>query len=251
MLKRGVEMFTTAKAGAALILFLIFMAITPATHAVTVGGTIGSDTTWTGDEKIEITSDIFISATGHLRVEAGAAAYFPAGMGMVIEGQLTTSGTAGNRVVFTSSADTLYGSPSPGGWIGISFQNTGTGSLRGSDIRFANNCLTITVTSPELKDCTITNFLGTGVNINATGAIVPITPLIDSCIIGQAQYTLRGTGKGIYAYGKVELTVANSVVHDCLIGLEFYSSTSNVPRFELVDCTIRDNSARGIYTHPG
>jgi hypothetical protein len=244
-------MFVGTKAAAAFMIWMVAAAAAPTAHAVLIGGTIDSDTTWTGAEKIIVTSDVFISATGHVHVEAGAAVYFLAGTGLIVEGELTTGGTGSDRVLFTSSADTALGSPSAGGWTGISFQNTGTGVLQGSDVRYANNCLVITVTSPVLRNCTIANFLSSGVNINAAGAIVPITPLIDSCVIGQSLYTLRGTSKGMYAYGRVDLTVSNSVVHDCLIGLEFYSTTSNVPQFELIDCTIRDNSARGIYTHPG
>ena len=236
--------------GITVALFGAIMNIAPA-GAITVGGNIESDTTWTAAEEITVTSDILITVTGHLTIEAGTAVHFTPGIGMTVEGQLTASGANDNRIVFTSTADTLYGSPAAGNWTGISFQNTGTGTLYGCDVRYATNGIAITVTSPLVKACTITNFLSSGVNISAGAAIVRITPLIDSCIIGQSLTGLRGTGKGLYAYVKADLTITNSVIHDCLFGLEFYSATSNVPGFEITDCTIIGNAARGIYTHPG
>ncbi len=241
----------SAKAGAAVSLLFLVICIGPVSGAVIVGGNIDSDTTWTADETIVVGSDVTITATGHLTIQPGAAVYFIPGTGMIVEGQLTADGAGGNHILFTAISDTAGGSPSAASWQGISFQETGSGSLHGCDIRYPNTCVQITGASPEFIDCNLTNFLSAGISIDDGGALSPITPTVVNCTIGQNNPTLLGTGKGIYVFGKVDIVITNSVIHDCLFGLEFYSSAARVPDFQITNSNIRSNAARGIYTHPG
>lgn len=239
------------KTSAAILFLISFFCFCPASGAVTVGGIIDSDTSWTAAETIIVASDVTIALGGHLTIQPGAVIRFIPGTGIIVEGQLTADGLSGNRILFTAMADTTGGSPSVGSWQGVSFLEYSSGVLRGSDLRYANSCVQISGASPEVDDCTITNFLSTGVYIDVGSAIVPLSPTVANCTIGQTKTSLKGTGKGIYVYGRVNLTVTGSVIADCLYGLEFYSSASSVPTFQITDCTIRGNAARGIYTHPG
>jgi len=233
-------------------LVLSFLAFgQPLSATIKISGTISGDTTWTSADTINVIGNVDITSSGQLTIQAGAIILFDAGTGLYVDGRLTGDGESGDRIVFTSSADTPGGSPLAGSWYGVNFLTGSDGLLRNCDLRYATNCVYIYRSSPELDSCVIEGFLGAGINIDGYTSNPPIAPVIGGCVIGQNDPGLRGTGNGIFAQRKVDLTVSGCTIRNCRIGMEFYANISLAPHFQVSNCTISNHALHGIYTHAG
>jgi len=237
------------------ILLIAVMAVAcaapPLGATVEVSGSILNDTTWTSAETIRAIGDVFIADAVRLTIEPGTIVHCIPGVGLTVAGELEADAGAGSRIIFTSSADTVNGSPVGGGWTGISFQEQSVGTLRNCDIRYANYGINIIQASPAIVGCVIQNFLSVGITFDGSISNPPTPLLVDSCIIEQTVPDLRGTAKAVFAYRKAGLTVTNSRLANCYYGLELYGASGLSPVFEIVDCDILDNEMNGIYTHTG
>ncbi len=151
---------------------------------VNVTSDISSPTTWTAGNVYVIQN--YISVTSTLTIQPGTVIKLDAGRLRVDgSGKILATGTAANRIVFTSLFDDTYcgdtngdGSattPTKGDWISI-YLNGGTGNtFKYCDFLYAgkndgayNNCVYISVagTSFEFDNCTFANTLS-GSNSNA------------------------------------------------------------------------------------
>lgn len=83
-----------------------------------ISGAISSDTTWSAGTVIA--DSVYVPAGRTLTIQPGAIIKFNANKSLVIAGTLNANGAAANRITFTMNS----GSPVPGGWYGIQFQNT-------------------------------------------------------------------------------------------------------------------------------
>jgi len=88
--------------------------------AVTVGGTLSSDTVWTND-RIYVANNVIVDTGVTLTIQPGTLVKFNPGRAMVVKGTLIADGTPGSPIRFTSAAD----NPVPGDWGGMYSGNEG------------------------------------------------------------------------------------------------------------------------------
>lgn len=88
--------------------------------AVTVGGTLASDTTWTND-RIYIANNVTVDTGVTLTIQPGTVIKFNTGKALVVKGTLIADGTLTQPIQFTSNA----ASPAPGDWGATYNGNTG------------------------------------------------------------------------------------------------------------------------------
>jgi urease beta subunit len=89
-----------------------------ASFGQTISGSIASDTTWTAGTVIA--DSVYVPAGKTLTVSPGTAVKFNPGKSLVVAGALVANGTSGSPITFSVNS----GSPAPGSWNGIEFQNT-------------------------------------------------------------------------------------------------------------------------------
>ena len=221
----------------------------PSSATVEISGTIAGDTTWTNTDTIIVTGDVTVTGSATLTIDAGTIVLFNPETGLYIQGQLTAEGNSGNRILFTSSADTADGSPVAGEWKWVKFEANSDGILRNCDLRYADTCVYIDRSSPELDRCVIEDFSSRGIYVDGSSSNPPITPVIEHCVIGQNDLNLQGTGVGIYVYQRVNVTISGCEVSNCRYGMEFFGNGTLAPHFQVTGCEIRDHASRGVYTH--
>ena len=192
-----------------------------------------------------------VAAAGRLSIQPGTVIRFYSGTGLYVDGQLTADGQMADRIVFTSSADTVDGTPEAGGWNGVMFRQNAGGVLRNCDLRYGTKTVNIYKSSPTVDRCIIEDFDSVGIHINGYNSDTPITPLIENCRIGQHETNLRGTATGIYVHYLVDVVISNCAVSACNLGMDFEAYKLQAPHFQVTDCQISDHTASGIYAHAG
>ncbi len=113
----------------------IVLAIAPVqAHAVTlVSGTQSGTWTLAGSPYI-VTGSVTVSSS--LTIETGVWVRVRPGLNIAVFGTLATQGTVAQRVVITCDADTVGGSPTPGGWTGLLAENGSTLLIEETEIRY-------------------------------------------------------------------------------------------------------------------
>jgi len=148
-----------------------------------------------------------------LTIAPGTVVKFASGAGLQIgngtsKGALVAQGTASNRITFTRSATS-------GTWGSVSFQagtvNTTT-DLENVDIQYSTG-VTITSSSPTIRNSTITNVIGYGLNLSSANPIIDTVTITNNgtygiylnssspTITGGSLTNLNATGSGIYGSG--------------------------------------------------
>jgi parallel beta-helix repeat protein len=84
----------------------------------TISGSIQNDTTWTIGTVIA--DSVYIPSGKTLTIAPGTIVKFNSGKSLVIAGKLVADGTLADQITFTANS----GSPAPGSWNSIEFQNT-------------------------------------------------------------------------------------------------------------------------------
>lgn len=109
------------------------LSLPSAAPALTACGAITTDTTWTiADSPVSVTCTVVVYPGVTLRVDPGVTVQTTPGAGITIRGRLTSAGTSGSHVVFTSASAPTF-------WNGIAVENLNGGSagLDFTDIRYA------------------------------------------------------------------------------------------------------------------
>jgi len=218
---------------------------------VEISGSVASDTIWSNADTILVVGVVNVTAMGRLTVQAGTVVQFVPGTGLVVYGELTAVGNDGNRIVFTSRADTLLGSPLAGAWNGLSFQSLSAGILDYCDVHYATNGICTYGPTAEFRHCSVENFTGRGLYVVGTLSSSPITILIDHCVIRQNQPGTQGTATGIFVFRAADVTISSSEIINCKYGIDFYGYGVYRPRFQVTSCALRDHASYGIYVHSG
>jgi hypothetical protein len=101
-----------------------------------------------------------VPSDGVLIIEAGSSVYVTPGIYLYVYGEMIADGVEANRISFTSSSDTVDGSPSASDWEGIYFNSNSTGLLDNCDIEYANKgvyvsntSVDVTVDSSDISHC--------------------------------------------------------------------------------------------------
>ncbi len=236
---------------ALILTFSFFVCAQTPSAAVDVGGTITTDTTWTGIDTIIVTDAVIVADSVRLTIQAGAIIMFSPATALFVQGELIADGEGTNRILFTSSADTAGGSPAAGEWKGVKFELNSDGILSHCDLRYADSCIAIYESSPEFFGCLVEDFSVGGFYMDGYSDSLPITPLIENCVIRQRDASLVGTGTGIFVYRSVDITLSGCRVGNCFYGLDFAGRQTIVPHFQVTGCEIHDHASRGIYAHAG
>ncbi len=218
---------------------------------VEVSGLIANDTTWTSTDTIIVTDHVTVADTACLSIQPGTVILFNPGRALRIHGQLTANGEVNNRTMFTSSADTIGGSPYAGKWLGVTFYSGSAGTLKHCNLRYAFQSVYDFQAVLELSSCVIENFSSSGIYIDGYNANPPTSVTIEHCIIRQDDMVSPGIGTGIYEFRSIDLTISRCEVSNCVYGIEFVGSGTYRPYFRVDSCEIRGHAKYGIYVHSG
>ena len=219
---------------AVLFALVSFFIALPSLEAQTVSGTITSDTSWT--TAVEVTGSVTILSGKTLTIQPGVVVSFDPGTALFVAGKILAGGTSGSPITFTSHA----GSPLPGDWNGIEFQNTanvgsvfsycvvqyagggtdaagifyitGAYSINISNCTFqrnANNGINTRASSPRISSSTFNHNAGFGVYSDLLSNFI-----IDSCTV--TNNTVGGIRVSVNASSA---QITNSVVDTNGIGI--------------------------------
>ncbi|MEW5924294.1 MAG: right-handed parallel beta-helix repeat-containing protein [Candidatus Zixiibacteriota bacterium] len=209
---------------------------------------ITGDTVWTNTDIIEIVDSVVVTSTGHLTIEPGAIILFDLMSKMNIYGQLAATGDETNRIVFTTVADTINGSPGSSNiWYGMGAWEGGRLMMSYCDVRYALTAVSLSRSEGDFDNCVIENFMGHGFLIDGIDADPQIDVSINGCRIIQSNPSMKKTGTGIYALRSVNLSVAHSEISDCRLGINIYSFNTSSPHYSFVRSEISRHYADGIY----
>ncbi len=216
---------------------------------IDVQGPILNDTTWTDQDTIRIINSVIVPDSVQLTIEPGAC--IAGGLFKTIEvhGRLVAQGQENSKIVFTSSADTLGGSPATRVWRGIYYKQNSTGILQHCLLKYTYYAITAEYASIEARNCTIEDFQSRGFDINGGTLDIPPTIVIDACTVRQNEASLMGNGTGIYVYQSTDIAISRCRVNSCMYGIDLYSHQLDEPHFQITSCDIRDNAKYGIYIH--
>ncbi len=234
-------------------LILVLLGLLPiqaATSYIEVGGTIASDTTWSGPDTILVTNDVRVSSDVELTIEPGTVIHFVSGLGLIVNGSLQANGTAEAPIQFSSASDTLGGAPNVWSWEGIRVNGPAVSQFHHSQIRYASYCVQVYDAAVEFHSCLIENFFLRGIYIYGS-TYEHKTVLIEDCTIRQTAADAIGTGLGIYILKTGAAEIRRSTIQDCSQGIEIFGLKNYQPLFTIENCQIEDNSANGVYIHTG
>lgn len=216
---------------------------------IEIEGTILNDTTWTDQDTIRITNTVTVPDSVQLTIEPGAFIFVDLSKGIEIYGLLIAQGQEDNKIVFTSSADTLGGSPLLSYWRGIYYKQNSNGILQHCSIKYTYYGVSAEYCSIEVRNCTIVDFMYRGFNINGGTLDIPPAIVIDACTIGRNTPPTTATVAGIYVYQSTDIAVSRCRIYNCTYGIDLLSHSDDEPLFQINSCDIRDNTKCGIYMH--
>ncbi len=227
-----------------IILAVFFVFFGSLSAMVEVSGIIYNDTTWTNTDTILVTDTVTIASSAQLTIQPGTTILFNLyPTTLRIDGQLLAEGEETEKIMFTSITDTSGGTPYPGSWTGLYFFLNSSGILRHCQIRYAFHGVQTVAAPVEFYDCLVENFLVRGFYIDGVLSN-PHTPTIMERCVARQEGT--GGGTGIYIYRMADVYISRCRVYNCLVGMDFSAFTSAFPRFNVVNCDIRDNLIYGI-----
>ncbi|HES59763.1 MAG TPA: hypothetical protein ENO18_04955, partial [Caldithrix sp.] len=136
------------------------------------GQTINQTVSWSGE--IRITADVVVAPSGILIIEQGTKIVFeahtdnkksgedPTRCELIVKGVLLAKGTANNKIVFTSSAQ----SPRMGDWYGIQIASSRQGSeIEYAIVEYAYDGITIKKSNPQITNSQIRYNYNSGLTI--------------------------------------------------------------------------------------
>ncbi|MBI3193457.1 MAG: right-handed parallel beta-helix repeat-containing protein, partial [Ignavibacteriae bacterium] len=248
-----------------LILFVIFSNIIPLPLlAGNVSGQVLTDSVWTvSGSPVIVTATVTVNNGVTLRIEPGVVVKFDPGTQLIVAGRLVADGTSDSLITFTSNA----GTPAPGDWNSIEFQNGLNVSsvfdyclveYAGSGANAANIFYKTGAYSIALTNCTVRYSQNHGVNVRASSPRIAkslfsdnagygiFTDLslgytVDTCVV------IRNTAGGI----RIAVN-ATTIVNTCIVdsnGTGIYIDASARPTIQYD--TIRANNIGIQFTSVG
>ena len=151
---------------------LLCAVVTASTLATTLipGGNLNGNLSLSGSPYV-VTGPVTVTTS--LSVDASVVVRFRNNTYIQVSGTLTTLGSSGHSVVFTSDADTVGGHPAAGNWYGV-LGNNGTFSLSYTNINYAgeagNGGLTGSVSALSWSGGGVSSSSSDGIRISGTSA---------------------------------------------------------------------------------
>jgi hypothetical protein len=171
------------------------------------GGAVTSNTVWhAAQSPYIVNSDIQIQNGASLTIEPGTTVYMGAGVNFIVtNGSLQAKGSALQPIIITSTNDVQNGSPAPGDWGQIVFQDNSDDTknlVEWAQIRYGSG-LRIESASPTLNYVAIQKQAGPaisadlmsspkGVGLSATGNTLNGISLPNGEITDSVQWLLKG-----------------------------------------------------------
>jgi parallel beta-helix repeat protein len=224
------------------------------------GGTIATNTTWSG--ALFVTSNVTVNSGATLTISPGTTLAFANGTGMTVNGNLiAVSDDPNKRISFTSNSAPL----TAGAWNGITITaNSSATTLRRCDVQYAVNGITINYNgynnNVTAEKCRIRYNSGDGLLINGNNwSGVTVHPLIkDNTIsnnytglelVDYAMPTITGNRiENNSTYGLLADTNCNAVVQ-----YNYVANNGTTGLFFFLSCyaevhrnTVKNNGSRGI-----
>ena len=105
--------------------------------------------------------------------------------------------------------------------------------------------------SPVIDGCVISNFSNSGIYIDGADPNILTAPVVQDCLISQTDLSLQGTGKGIYIYRYVDVTITGCTIDECEYGIEAGNASAvDDTNFDITHCDITNNASHGIWLNP-
>lgn len=162
-------------------LVVFFIGLNIGLYAQTnVSGFITTDSTWTVDgSPYEVISNLQITSSGSLTIDPGVEVWIEANTSIIVDGDLVSNGTTGDRVLFTSRK--APGSRAKGDWNEINVRSGGLASFNATTIEYGGysssynigySCLSSTGGAITVSDnCIIKDSNNTGVEVGNVGNV--------------------------------------------------------------------------------
>ena len=190
----------------------------------TINSNIVTNTTWTAaNSPYIISANITVSANVTLTIESGVEVKFDAGRSIVVRGTMNAENSifTGNNGITKGFWDGLY--------VSHSSYEDGSVSLTGCTIEHATQINTRKGTL-TLDGCTLNNFSGSGVVIEALGILD-----IANTTISNTDYPIRFTGAGAFNPGE-NLTFTDNTnnfahINFTALNTQFHLKKLNIPYY--------------------
>ncbi|MBD90985.1 MAG: hypothetical protein CL940_11650, partial [Deltaproteobacteria bacterium] len=154
----------------------------------------------------ELFGDIVVPLGKTLIIEPGTQLIFMGPYKVLVHGTLVVLGTEQAPVIFSAA----MGGPVPGDWLGIHFETTGTGLVRGADIQYATTGILVDEASLTISHTRAENCLS-GIQVTGTSA----SPSLD-------HVELKGNDIGLdlaWAGWSQDIFVNYSLIHENVTGI--------------------------------
>lgn len=237
-----------------ILLFLalgILLRCAPSFGWVEISGEIGSDTTWTAADTIQVVGNLVVLTGATLTVEPGAVVLCDHPAVIQVYGSLQAVGEEDAPIIFSSVSDTTASEITVTYWGGLEFRRSAASLMRYCTFRYAVYPIYVSNSALSLQYCTIEDFQICGVNVHADAAFADATTTIDCCTISQVREDLVGKGTGVFVEKAGRAEVLRSWLLDCGYGLRVYGCLGCRPQFEVDNCQIEGNQDGGIMVFTG
>jgi parallel beta-helix repeat protein len=194
-----------------------------------VSGQVLTDSVWTvAGSPVIVTATVTVNTGVTLRIEPGVIVKFDAGTQLIVAGKLLADGTSDSIITFTSNA----GTPAPGDWNSIEFQNGLNVSsvfdyclveYAGSGANAANIFYKTGAYSIALTNCTVRYSQNHGVNVRASSPRIAKSLFCDNAGFGiftdlSLGYTVDTCTVIRNTAGGIRIAVnATTVVNTCIV----------------------------------
>jgi hypothetical protein len=218
-----------------------------------VQGSISTNTVWNiAGSPYHVTNEVTVETGAVLNIQGGVVVKFDRNTALVIKGTLMATGAT-----FTSAS----GSPNPGDWFGLSFQNANQGNVALNNIKimYAYTDLEVKGSLVTVKMAEITKFSSIGVSV-ADGGTINITNSVITANQGtgieckgivQAYQDTVMANIAVQAESSCTGTIDRSVITaNTYKGVDAASDTTLIVQNSLINSTSPENSY-GVYADTG
>jgi len=234
MLSSRISLFT--------ILILCLAVIVPSFSKAAVlefSGTIINDTTWYPDDTILVTGNVTVASGATVTIHGGVMIYFGGRYAMYVDGRLNMLSDSENMITFTSSKDTVGGSPSANDWYYLRINN-GDNDIHDCVFKYAgyynNYIIWAYQCSPYIHD---NLFQHNGSNDRAI-FVQNTATLFDTLTI--ANNRIEDTcSYGVYVSGNADY-LSTEIIGNEILGDIYYASNSSMTSRAIYIENVRDES---------
>jgi parallel beta-helix repeat protein len=198
------------------------------------GGNIAKDSVWTlAGSPYKVSGSITVNAGFTLQVDSGVVVRFQSGTYLYVTGNLTA-----RQAIFTSSKDTVGGTPVKGDW-GAIYPNNASATLGldtctvkfGSYGIYGSSLSSATLTGSSFLNSNSTNIYLSAPNVTLTGCTVS-----------------NSNGIGVQINNATNATLTNVTISGSTSGQGMWIGATNI---SITGCSVSGSSSHGIFVDHG